>query len=409
MSGKGEKRIKLSICNIEYDISAFLSLKNIETVCKNREQSHDLTIAQLIHDNINCEKENKPTIEDIRKNASDLYNPFIMSVVQNDSDLLNCFNHLSSESYLPTRFCLAVYEIERKLGEKLIETINSEPLKMIQTSLTEQKAKYQLASKKIQETAENIANAVNNAFRIISQYNANIEDSILALSRTICEIGNQFDSIIQGLKIPTLTEEKKKQVIDSSKKWASYGWSIIDWASVTLFHSAPQNKKEADQIALEYFSKKALIELFTKIKGAKGVKKHDIEEAIKSFENKQYKSCTMIIFSMIDSKLIRLQGRATKDKKNQRASGVNAIKKIQKHIEQQFTENSQLYLLCNITNVIATMKAFFEKGNDFRKQPLVANRIFIDHGMLYRRVTRKDCLQIFLLYYNFLELIDKFL
>ena len=48
----------------------------------------------------------------------------------------------------------------------------------------------------------------------------------------------------------------------------------------------------------------------------------------------------------------------------------------------------------------------FEKGNDFRKQPEVLNRNFLDHGMLTRKVTRKDCVQLFLLYYNILELLD---
>ena len=48
----------------------------------------------------------------------------------------------------------------------------------------------------------------------------------------------------------------------------------------------------------------------------------------------------------------------------------------------------------------------FEDGNDFKNQPAVINRNFIDHGMLTRSVVRKDCVQLFLLFYNLIEFLD---
>ena len=65
-----------------------------------------------------------------------------------------------------------------------------------------------------------------------------------------------------------------------------------------------------------------------------------------------------------------------------------------------------LFTLLFEANLFACLEKVFEKGNDFRKQPEVLNRNFLDHGMLTRKVTRKDCVQLFLLYYNILELLD---
>ncbi len=45
-------------------------------------------------------------------------------------------------------------------------------------------------------------------------------------------------------------------------------------------------------------------------------------------------------------------------------------------------------------------------GRDFKRQPDIVNRNFIDHGMLHRNVTKRDRIQIFLLYYNLLEILD---
>ena len=45
---------------------------------------------------------------------------------------------------------------------------------------------------------------------------------------------------------------------------------------------------------------------------------------------------------------------------------------------------------------------FYKGGDDFKEQPDIMNRNFVDHGMLHRKVRRIDCIQLFLVYYNFL-------
>ena len=63
-------------------------------------------------------------------------------------------------------------------------------------------------------------------------------------------------------------------------------------------------------------------------------------------------------------------------------------------------------MLLSYTNLFACIAEFFAQGNDFKEQPKLANRNFIDHGMLHKDVRRRDCVQLFLLYYNFIEFFD---
>ncbi len=63
------------------------------------------------------------------------------------------------------------------------------------------------------------------------------------------------------------------------------------------------------------------------------------------------------------------------------------------------------YILC-FYGLIECLNKFFEDGHDFREEPKVINRNFIDHGMNQRRVRRKDCIQLFLALHNLVELLD---
>jgi len=65
-----------------------------------------------------------------------------------------------------------------------------------------------------------------------------------------------------------------------------------------------------------------------------------------------------------------------------------------------------LFIAMFYTNLFACLKKVFESGKDFKNQPDVINRNFLDHGMMTNKVRKKDCIQLFLLYYNMLELLD---
>lgn len=76
------------------------------------------------------------------------------------------------------------------------------------------------------------------------------------------------------------------------------------------------------------------------------------------------------------------------------------------NIKNEQDLEKRFLLLLDYENLFACLNTVFANGGDFRKQPVVINRNFVAHGMMTRRVIRKDCVQLFLLYYNLLMFLE---
>lgn len=251
------------------------------------------------------------------------------------------------------------------------------------------------ALNQIQGLTENLKNAFT--------FSPNIDFS--EFSEAIHRMTAEFSETVRKIKIPSISEERKQEFLEIHRIWGNYGWTINPCADEeTLFSSMPSDKKAADIMALKQCSGKKMEQIFEVILETKRVKKTDFREAVFDYKHKQYKSCALILFSLIDAILIRLQKKSTLGGKR-RNVGIKAVHDAKKRTETDL--NTKLFfsaMFC--TNVFACLLKVFENGNDFQKQPEVINRNFLDHGMLTRKVTRKDCIQLFLLYYNMLELLD---
>lgn len=130
-------------------------------------------------------------------------------------------------------------------------------------------------------------------------------------------------------------------------------------------------------------------------------RKKDIKEAIDCYNEKHYKACAMILFSIIDSRVIRIQ-----NKKEKRLTGVKAILKFKDATKQQATGEGELFLALNYANLFSCLLTMFGDTDNFTRKSTVINRNYLDHGMSYKTVRKKDCIKAFLLLYNLLEFID---
>ena len=256
------------------------------------------------------------------------------------------------------------------------------------------------------ETMEalNIATRVANEIKMVLQP---IQEQIQHVSEWYsawyASVGKEITQTLSQLKIPELSEKRKKEICESYEQWGKYGWSILPNAPFKLFAQRPANQKEANRIALGY-CKKDDIEYLSGLllEGKKGSRKSDLEEALFDFENRKYKSCAMILFALIDSELIRRQNK----KEGNRLVGERAGNRLFQEIEDKTKMENYVYSLFAYKNILACFHEIFAKGNNFVRQPDVINRNFLSHGMMTGRVSRKDCVQLFLLYYNLLELLD---
>ena len=183
---------------------------------------------------------------------------------------------------------------------------------------------------------------------------------------------SQISTIFQQIRIPTISEERKEELRTSFEVWGKNGWTLMPHADITAFYSSPASLKEANEKIKNQCSKEDIATLFQRLYLVKGAKKSDLDEAIKLYQSRQYKPCAMILFSLLDAKLIRMQRKEDRDPKSKRRySGSSAIRKIKKRIEKEQDINKKFFLLLSYTNLFACIEVFFEDAKDFKKQPVL--------------------------------------
>ncbi len=240
----------------------------------------------------------------------------------------------------------------------------------------------------------NLVDAMKNCLALTQKFDF---DKII---KTYSSALKQLANTISNISIPSFTEDEKRELIDSYSTWGKYGWTIIPVGDAQkLFRKLPQNKEEADKKASKYCTQEGVNSIIDALVNCKRGKKSDLDEAIFCYRNKKYKACALLLFGLIDSRFIRLQGSGNKN------VGLKAVKHARQRAEKDLNDSALLLLLFYV-NLFACLEEVFSKTDDFKKDTKVINRNYLDHGMLTRRVGKRDCIQLFVLYYNVLELLE---
>ena len=300
--------------------------------------------------------------------------------ISNDEKLKVLYEHYLLEMDMYKAFFSAIHQ---KLDNEWKETANKIP--QIETQILSVVSSFgrKLAKAVTSSTIEALG-------KVVTQFYESIGELSIKVAKMVREI-----------KIPTISDGRKEELATAFKTWGSYGWTILPNAPIFYYEDVYEDIKTAHKAAMIYCKKNDIESLFSDLCEMKGIKKSDVEEAIFDFDHGQYKSCALILFALIDAKLIRLQST-----KKQRKVGKGAVDLLMKKTEAKTDIEQMFILLLYYENLIACLLKMFEKANDFRKQPDVINRNFIDHGMMTRKVLKRDCIQLFLLYYNLLMFLD---
>lgn len=102
-----------------------------------------------------------------------------------------------------------------------------------------------------------------------------------------------------------LSEVDTGSPISNFRKWGRYGWTMLP-DEETVFSSDPGDIENANLIMDKSVSQYGEYLLFDKLKEQCGHQK-DLLSAIWCFHAQQYKACSLLLFGMIDSKLITCQ------------------------------------------------------------------------------------------------------
>lgn len=405
------KYIVLEINAQKYNVSLRLSLNDANFIIKHENEcsnNYNNLVAKLIINHI-IDQEFVPSIE-IVASDSKVLTEYINNIVNENMHLSESYKKMSEYQDICQRFVMSIKDMFINAVHPIVDTISQ-----IDFSLMQNIGKTTFSiSNQADSTLSDITSAVKESFSKIQEIASIALETIEPIkqiskiaSETLSGFSSQLSSLFEKIKIPTISEEEKEELQTNFEMWGKCGWTSMPHSDLCIFKNAPTNIKDANKKIKIWCKKEDVETLFEFLHIVEGVKKNDLEEAISLYYSRKYKSCAMLLFSLIDAKLIRLQRKEdVSEKTKRRCSGASAIKKIKQRIETEQDINETFLLLLSFVNLFACMEVFFEDAKDFKKQPTLINRNFLQHGMLTRKVTKRDCIQLFLLYYNFLEFVE---
>ena len=198
-------------------------------------------------------------------------------------------------------------------------------------------------------------------------------------------------SAYQSLNLGELTE--------IYKTYATFGWTIPP--AMTYFAKQKATTLEdADTFMLQFCSSEDIARIFSNLRNHEKIDKNDLEEAINCYNQKYYKACSLLLLSMVDGILIKLQPQENKDRKTSTAlSAINSKYESNQRIDPKFFKALQA-----ITTVECS-KNIYKYADNFKLDDTCIYRNMLSHGMRKTAVEKTDCIKVFLLLYNILQLL----
>lgn len=388
------KKITLCLEGKEFEIPAYMSIDDLQLFYSEKKESKDYkrAISAVLLERINVDGE-VTNLEEIYKQDDAFFSGFIAAVIENDVHIAAIYDDTSAELSEIERFGVAYEEYVRGMAKRIADSMKplvegySQIVKSIDFSGVI--LSFQESMKHIGKIISESMSGINNMAKMI----ANSMEPFQRLSETIGKALSSF-------RFPNITEEEIDEWKTNYKRWGELGWTVLPNASFNLFKEFPDDDTTAHKTAMSFCDEEAMDYIFSELADKK-IKKKDLESAIFCYNNRQYKACSLLLFGIIDSKLIKAQPKETNRKVGYKATRVFE-KMLQKTEEEQL-----LFAALYQINLLSCLDTYFASGENFVKEPKTINRNYIDHGMNTRDVRKRDCVQLFLAAYNLCEIMDE--
>lgn len=189
------------------------------------------------------------------------------------------------------------------------------------------------------------------------------------------------------------------EYIASYKKWGDYGWSISPQVNNKFFLSKPLSLNDADEKMQKICTLENITEI-NKVLYSHGLNEEDLESARVCYENKLYKPCAMLLFSMLDCQLIdKNYFGSDKNGNPYLKTGFAAIRELKDEGEKIFDENHFLSLL-QYKLIIHSLMSLFDGDKNFENEPNIINRNYLMHGKSTKLITASDCYKLWSALYS---------
>lgn len=251
------------------------------------------------------------------------------------------------------------------------------------------------------EKAYEVVNSINAAWWKMAEAAQKVYAEHKPTIEAIRQLTDSFATAIQEWNNSTASEERRQKLIESYKKWGEYGWTLPPNAPIKSFYTFPGSAVIANEQMMKLCTKKDMEQLFEELRHQM-IKQKDLEEAIDCYNDRRYMACALILFGLIDAKLIRKQVR---NNNKYRPVGGSAATKLKERFKNE-NERTIFFIVLRGLNLFSCLESIFKDGEDFKKEPPIINRNYVSHGMNRRSVRRRDCIQLFLALYNLTETLD---
>lgn len=322
------KKITLSLNSKEYEIPAHMSIHDLQRFSSEKKESMDYkrAISTVIMEKINANGE-VTNIEEIYKQDDAFFSEFITAIVENNEYIEKIYADASTELPEIERFGVAYDKYMRGMAERMADAIKpiAESYSQLVKSIDFSGAitSFQESMKRIGKNVSEGMSGITNAAKIIASF----MEPFRQLSETI-------GKALSGLYFPNISEEEIEEWKTNYQKWGELGWTLLPNAPFNLFKELPEDEPTANKLAMSYCDRDAMDFIFSGL-AEKKVKKKDLESAIFCYNNRQYKACALLLFGIIDSKLIKAQ-----PKENNRKVGQGATKAFRKSMEKKVEKSS---------------------------------------------------------------------
>lgn len=330
---------------------------------------------------VNGQKENL-TLDEIKKQSTAFFENIFSKFLEHDATWKRLYDSIDTSCDIKQRF---IDSYIKSLREKMMQSIDI------------QKDFLSEFSKTIAEMNQAILGVWEKNFAVIDNIVSSIRDSFRDISSAAIKS-------LASIKIPTISEKRKRELVKSYSLWGDYGWTPHPRAPISYYNDCPDTYIEADKYAMKLCTNENMLGLFDILR-TQNVPQKDLEEAVLCYKNKYYKACAMVLYSIIDGKFIRWQKK--NNKQNLKTCGTNSIVDFKKMFEKNTNVNDTVFFLLDYTCTYKCLNKYFEKAQNFQLVTNVANRNLVDHGMAKKPVRKKDCVKLFLLLYNLGILFEK--
>ena len=214
------------------------------------------------------------------------------------------------------------------INDKIAETIND-----IQKPTRAIKDFIEVNNKSIKEYQEKI----KECYKPFYEINKSINEFCVQITEQDYTIDFKIDSILISFynNIHLILGDFENDHRKEHERWGEFGWTPHPDDDRSMYNKPPADRRNAKKIMKKHLNNESMNNLYQYIKNEELVRINDFEESVSSFENKNYKSCCMMLFSLIDNLFIECCKFISdpNEKQEKYRSGIRAIEAIQKKDE----------------------------------------------------------------------------